>query len=221
MASVYTEDERLVRYSKLRKRRDNVEKILGAVMLVALTAAAGEVIPALLDSILGGLTLLRELDVFFLALAGIVLMAAVIFAIYKRDWRITLITLVPVTLGIGFGAIRYLGVLQPLTLTAALVCHIFWARLSKEEGFPQFQLEVNRQEASQKAWDFTARKRAVETGARVAASADDKDMYDLLDDRTEALNTDLTGYQERSQGADPLVHKAEQHSNIMDTLEDL
>ncbi len=220
MASVYTEDERLVRYSKLRKRRDRIEKILGAVMLVALVAAAGEVIPALLDSILGGLTLLRGLGEFFLALAGIVLMAAAVFAVYKRDWRITLGVFALIAVGIGGGAVRYLGVLQPLTLTAALVCHIFWARLSKEEGFPQFQLEVNRQEAAAKAWDFTARKRAVETGARVAASEGSGDMHDLLDDSAEEINSDLTGYQERGQGADPLVHKAEQHSELMDTLED-
>lgn len=221
MPSIYKEDERLARYSKLRKRRDTIEKVLGITMLAAIIAALGEIVPALLNSILGGLTLLRGLDEFILALAGIALMAAVIFAIYKRDWRITLVILILTPFCIGFGVAQYLGILQPLPLISALICDIFWAKLSKEEGFPQFQLEVNRQEAAAKAWDFTARKRAVETGARAAASADSSDMHDLLDDSAEEINSDLTGYQERNQGADPLVHKAEQHSDRMDTLEDL
>lgn len=220
MPSLFTEDERLARYSRLRKRRDAIEKILGIAMLITVVAALGEVIPALLESILGGLTLLRGLGEFFLALAGIVLMAAAVFAVYKRDWRITLGVFALIAVGIGGGAVRYLGVIQPIPLTAAMICDVFWAKLSKEEGFPQFQLEINRQEAAAKAWDFTARKRAVETGARAAVSEGSSDMHDLLDDRAEALNTDLTGYQERSQGADPLVHKAEQHSELMDTLED-
>ncbi len=221
MPSIYTEDERLARYSRLRKRRDSIEKILGIAMLITVIAALGEVVQALLDSILGGLTLLRGLGEFFRALADTVLMAAAVFAVYKRDWRITLGVFILISFGIGGGVVYDLGVIQPIPLTAAMICDIFWAKLSKEEGFPQFQLEVNRQEAAAKAWDFTARKRAVETGARAAASADSSDMHDLLDDSAEEINSDLTGYQERSQGADPLVHKAEQHSDRMDTLEDL
>lgn len=223
MASIYSDDYRLVRYSKLRKQRDIIEKILGFSMLIALVCAAGEVIPALLESILGGFALLREIGDFFLAVLGIFCMAGAIYAVYKREWIITLVALVLLPILTAFGAVRYLGVFQPVPLLAALICDIFWLKLSKEDGFPQFQLELNRHEATEKAWDFTSRKNAVESGARTAATgtAADSDMHDLLDETAETLNADLKGYQDRSQGADPFVHPAETHSEMMDSLEDL
>ena len=223
MASIYTDDYRLARYSKLRKRRDIIEKVLAISMLIALILAAGEVIPALLNSILGGLSLLREISDFFLAVLGIACMAGAIYAIYKREWVITLIVFVLIPILAAFGAVRYLGVFQPVPLLAALICDVFWLKLSKEEGFPQFQLELNRHEATEKAWNFTSRKNAVESGARAAATGTtaDSDMHDLLDETAETLNADLKGYQDRSQGADPFVHPTETHSEMMDTLEDL
>lgn len=223
MPSIYTDDYRIARYGKLRKRRDILDKILGVLMLITLILAAGEIVPALLNSLLGGVTLLRGLDTFFLALAGIACMAAAVYAIYKKNLVITLAVLVVTGIMIPLGAVQYTGIFQPVPLGAAFICDILWFRLSKEEGFPQFQLEINRHEATEKAWDFTARKNAVATGARAAATGTetDSDMHDLLDESAEVLNTDLKGYQERSQGADPFVHPKEAHSGIMDTLEDL
>ena len=220
MASIYTEDSRLVRYEKLRKRKSVLETVLGIAMLLALLLAAGEVVPSLLESILGSLTLLREFSTFFLSLAAVACMAGVIFAIYKKDWRITLIVYAVTCILIGCGAIRYWGSFQPAPLTVALICDLFWAPLTKEEGFPQFRLEVDRHTATEKAWDFTAKKRALETGARTEATGE-TDMRDLLVEGPDSLGADLTGYQERSMNADPLTKAAEAHSEVMDTLEEL
>ena len=222
MSSIYTDDSRLVRYEKLRKKKKILEWILDAAMLIALLLAAGEVVPNLLESVLGSLTSLRDMGTVVLALAAVACMAAAIYAIYKKNCVITLAVLVLTAALIGTGAVRYWGILQPLPLGTALICHFLWIPLTKEEGYPQFQLEVNRHQATEQAWDFSSRQRAVETGARTAPAAeDDKDMRDLLSEGADVLNAELHGYRERSQGADPLVHAAEQHDSAMDSLEEL
>ena len=222
MASIYTDDARLVRYEKMRKRKDILEKIRGACMIIALLLAIDEAVPTLLDSVVGGLAMLRGLDSFFVSIIAVLTAAAAIFAIYKRNWIISIVVLAVVGLMCSIGVLHFWGFFLIAPLFVSLICDFFWAKLSQEEGFPQFRLEIGRHEATEKAWDYTARKNALESGARVAAtgSESDRDMHDLLDESAEVINAGLTGYQARSEGADPLVHKGEKHSDIMDTLEE-
>ncbi|MBQ9907477.1 MAG: hypothetical protein IJM46_11985 [Oscillospiraceae bacterium] len=222
MASIYTDDARVARYTRLRRKRNILEKIRGGCMIIALLLAIGEAVPTLLDSVVGGLAMLRGLDSFFVSIFAVLCAAAAIYAIYKRNWIITLAVLVVISLMCSLGVLHFWGYFLTAPLFVALICDIFWVKLSQEEGFPQFQLELDRHAETEKAWDYTARKNALESGARVAAtgSGSDQDMHDLLDEGAEVINAGLTGYQARSEGADPLVHKGEKHSDIMDTLEE-
>ena len=220
MPSIYTDDSRFARYAKLRTRKKAIEYVLDAAMIVALILAAGEIIPDLLESILGSMTGLRPLGSLFLAFAAIAGTAAVIFAIYKKDWRITAIVLLLTPLLITGGVFQKWGILQPVPLAAALICDLLWLPLTKEEGFPQFHLELDREAAARQAKVYTARKSAVDSGVRTEATGE-QDMRDLLSEEAESINADLTGYQSRSQHADPLVHAREQHDSVMDTLEEL
>ena len=223
MADLNADVIRFARYEKCRKKKSIIEKILGFVMAAAIILALCEVIPLAFSSIFGGLMLTAGLDMLAVTIVSAACMAAVIYAVYKRNWRITLAVLAAVIILTAAGILQYTGAFQPVPLTAALICDLMWLPLEKEEGFPLFQVPLNSHEAVEKARDYTIRKSAVESGARSAVSDTpaDSDMLDLLDDKAETINAELKEYHERSRNADPTVHASENHSSNMDALENL
>lgn len=193
---------RLIRYEKCRKQKKIIDIVIGICLVSAIVLTFAGI-----DS----------------GLFSVISMAAGIFAIYYRNWRVTAIVTAVVGILLIFGLNGDLGFIQLFTLIVALICDFFWSKLKAQEGFPMFILIEKRLNTSQKAKTYTARKNAVESGIRAAASDinANSDMQDLFDETPDALNADLKGYQERSLNADPLVHAAERHSDIMDVLEEL
>lgn len=223
MAETRADIVRFAHYEKCSKRKRRIEFVLGIAMAAALVMAVSEIIGALFVSLLGGFSLILGLDYFFLTLVGAAVMAGAVYAIYKKDWRITAAVFILTIISVAIGAIKSIGALLPIPLTAALICDIFWYYLEQEEGFPLFQVAHDQQDAAEKAFEFTIRKNAVESGVRLAATeaGEEQDMQDLLDETAAPLNADVKGYQERGRNADPLTHASVRKSDVMDTLEDV
>lgn len=190
-----------IQYEKCRKQKKVLEFIQPTSLLTAIILAA----------------LCAEIIMLVIMIAGAV-------AIYHfKDWRFTAVIAAVIALSIlcffGFRAPECYTLILPLIST--VICDYLWSRLKTQVGFPLFQYDF-RPEESQKAKVYTSKKNAVESGVRATASDAQKDseMKELFDESPEVLNAELKGYHDRHLNADPLVPVPEQHSELMDSLEE-
>lgn len=219
MADARTDEARLALYEKYRRQVRTAETILNIAMLAAVVFAFGELLPNLLTGFLSSITLVQGWAPVIALLTAFADMAAVIYAIYKRDWRLTLIVLILTGILIGAGYVSYWGILQPITLGAALIADLLLQPLKKEEGYPHFIIEHEDRAVQEKAIVNTVMRRAVESKVRTTEDRQPGGMHDLLDeDAGQALPAQLFAYKDRSQAAEPAVKPAGEHSGTMDEL---
>ena len=85
VASIYTDEEREKRYSRLRVKRNRCEKWLGWIMWGILLIGALSLIPAFVDGLLHGL-FQGELFTFFGFLFSVVNFCIAVYAVYAKKW---------------------------------------------------------------------------------------------------------------------------------------
>lgn len=189
MASIFTDDERRVRYERLRKKKRMLDIMrvicFWGILVITLLAlsSANSTIAGIVGMILAGLGMI---------------------AAYLRDARIAA-GLIPVSIV----AACLTGAL-PLTLPVLLdgLCIYFstaWSKLSQEDGFPDFRISLSEYKQREELRGRSADERAVETGVRVAEIQTDSGMHDLLDAGRDApaVAGKLQAYRERGQFAQP------------------
>ncbi len=221
MASIYTDEERETRYIRLRKKKRICDRIFDICMIAALlfgllsVGDTGQILMGGLGSINFGMILL--------GLFGLLVIAGVVIAVYKKDWRITAAELVLLLLG-GYSmalteiSVFMLGVITFITL----IGDVLWHRLSEQEGFPTFEIGYMEEKERQKAMQRYAENRAVAAGVRAEPAAPDDVMHDLLDADTDvqSVTQKLSGQHDRYRDAQAVEHGREQYvPGVMDTLE--
>jgi|GEM_PF-2032605 len=227
MASLYTDEAREARYAKLRTKKKRLDITLDIIMRIVLfTMGLGVVINAI-----GGL--LSVLSLNFLDgisfLLDLAMVAAVVYAIYKRD-RLTSaivlgITIVfPMIRGFASGFGLSVNLFAPVIMIAVLIVDVQWYQLSQEEGFPLFDISYQERQERQKQLEKVSLNRAVASGVRMASTEQNSDMSDLLDagfDRP-VMAQPLSGYHERMKDAKPGVQRAAGYQpGVMDMLEEI
>ena len=198
MASFQTDEVRRERYGVLRAQRIKCEKrfSLSGALLAFVTAA--DIIGSILFSTFGLITTVgaEMLACLPLSLAVYVLMFA---GITKRS-------MMPLLIGALLSAVRvalcpasfFLPTFFPLLI--AILTMRKWDALSKEEGFPKFDISFDEREKRAAQMERITKHAAIETGKRRTAAPDADAMSDLLDTEGDVpvATAELSGYHERS-----------------------
>lgn len=222
MATFETDEARLHRYDKMRRWKKRCEFIFDWAMWGVLLSGFITLVSAWIAGIITGL-FGGDLGLFFSALFSTVGYAGAVWALYRRDWRITCAVILVLGLtGILGGSMGDLvGV---ILIGAVLAAQIVWGRLEKQEGFPNFDISFREQEQRQTALVNSSEHRALAAGIRAAADTPGgSEMHDVLDagiDRP-ALPAHLTGYRDRAANAVPQLRAQAPSSGMMDALEDI
>jgi len=186
---MYSDREREERYGRLRARKNKLEKqhdILGWVVMG--TVGLGAVI-SIFSGVLYGVFV--DASQFFYTLFELAEAGAVIYAVYKRDWRITLgvligyILLTAIQVGAFDGHFSIVDLVVVL-LGVELYIDRQWFKLSQEEGFPHFDITYAEREKRQQIQEELMRNRALQAGVRVASTEQTSGMGDLLDADSDA-----------------------------------
>lgn len=218
MASYLTDSEREERYAKNRIKRNRYNKFFDIAMWVALLLTAIDVLPAVIASVLSFNPILL-----FQSLPAALAHAGVILAIYRKDFRFSLVAMgicLLITMLCSGDAVLPLFLLIPVTSVSYQ-----WMKLSQEEGFPLFDISYAEREEAHKVAERRAEHRALAAGMRAASTAQTDDMHDLLDAERDlpVMAKHVSGYHDRFHDgviADQ-VSSASQQPGVMDTLEAL
>ncbi len=181
MASIYTDEARRERYDRLRAKKKRLDKCLDIVMWLALIGAFIGVVSGFMSGVLNGV-LYGNLKPFFIWLLDTGIYGVMIWAIYAKNIKLTLIAM-------GIVALSSIAVIAGgeipdglVLLIPVLIVDIQWDKLSKEEGFPLFDISFREYEDRERHQTEIARNRALAAGVRVAtAEGDGADMGDILD----------------------------------------
>ena len=221
MASIYTDEERENRYSRLRKKKRIYDRIFDVCMWAAILFGAVAVGDAG-GCVMEGLGAIR-FTLIGIGIYGLIAIAGLILAIYKKDCRITALELVLLLTAGWMGAISDIGFsVLALIAVAALITDFLWQKLSKEEGFPLFEISYQERENQNKALQRYAENRAVAAGARIERTEPDNEMHDLLDadNDSTAVTQKLTGVHQRYQTSQTYETGRPQYTpGVMDDLE--
>lgn len=216
------------RYAKNRLIRNRLDKTFDISMWVTIVVS---LIPVA-NSLIYGLAALvaAQVGVLFESLCTLAGCAATVLAIYQKKVSFTIAMLGVNVLMLFCKGSVLLNI--PILLFVLWVCDR-WEKLSQEEGFPLFDIPYREQEERRKLQEQYARDRAIQSGARVAATEQQSDMHDILDaDRdTPVLPAEIRGYEERNRKTGDVFHPtvqpdsgvcaAQPVSTDMDTLEAL
>lgn len=212
MPSLYTDSVREARYAKLRAEKNRLEKIYNILGWIALFTMGGGLIMAALSAFLVGIFLDPMEIVKFVPEAGQVV--CVFAALYKREPKFTGLMM------LGFIACGVVSTLLSGAPSSAMdvsfllnfafifliVCLVYsfrWNKLTKEEGFPHFDITYEERQKRMQIQEEQSRNRAVRAGVRVAATEQTSEMGDILDAGFDApvLAPHLTGTHDRSKNA--------------------
>ena len=222
MASVYSDREREERYSKLRRKKKAMDKFFDWSMYAVIAGALLIVIPSIYMGVLSSLFLGKMLE-FFASILAMFAAAAGIYAVYRKDPRITALIAV-LQLIFCVAASEGLADLLMLVVMILEVCvQASWQKLTQEEGFPDFDITLNEYAAREKDYARQAEIRAVTAGLRTDAELPRSNaMDDLLSDRVQAAPQHLHTYHDRStRSAVPEVQPLPAASALMGTLEEI
>lgn len=217
MASYLDDKTRAAHYDECRIKKKRYERVLDICMWASLLFGAFTVIPELFVNVFMNALFLRDVETLSVALGSVLSVAAAIYTIYLRKWPVTVVAaavVMPFNAAVGCAAI------------VSAVVHFLLEKLSREEGWPLFDISYAEQEQRQKNTEKIIRHRAVEQGARVIGEAapDGKsaqDMYDILDERRDTLSVSPSGYHDRFRNAQPEDRVNSFEPGVMDTLEAL
>lgn len=212
MPSLYTDSVREARYAKLRAEKNRLEKIYNILGWIALFTMGGGLIMAALSAFLVGIFLDPMEIVKFVPEAGQVV--CVFAALYKREPKFTglmmlgfIVCGVVSTLLSGAPSsamdVSFLLNFAFIFLIVCLVYSFRWNKLTKEEGFPHFDITYEERQKRMQIQEEQSRNRAVRAGVRVAATEQTSEMGDILDAGFDApvLAPHLTGTHDRSKNA--------------------
>lgn len=219
MASYLDDQTRAAHYGVCRAKKNRYEKILDFWMWVAVIALLGTlVIELFVNFFLYGF-FLADTEHVVNAFTNIIGSALGVYAIYLRKWPITFLA--------AYVAI-FCNVFIAVAAAVAGVVHILLAKLSKEEGWPLFDIPYDEQAQRLKNQESIIRHRAVALGERRAAesaesavSTENTEMHDILDERADTLSVKPKGYHDRFRDAQPEDRLHTFESGIMDTLEEI
>ena len=216
MASIYTDEAREARYAKLRPVKKGCDIVLGMLMILALWHLV-DAITAAGSFFLSGL-MSFSLALLFLAVLNAASGFFCIYAIYKKNVRITAVILLCHVIPLIVDRLLAL-----LIMAVTLIVDIVWWKLEQQEGFPHFQITQMEYKERTEAYVRHMENRALEAGTRVAAEDDPgSDMHDLLDaGDKQALPAELRAYHERYLQAQAYETARAQHDGMMDSLEDI
>lgn len=220
MASIYTDEVREQRYFKLRAKKKRLERILDWMMWIVLAAAALTIIPDFAAAFLNGV-FLGDLHALFEFLVDAAVYGFAIYAIYRKSAKLTGIAVAVVALGAVLTGTP-LSLVGVIPLVLLLYVDVEWGKLEKEEGFPHFDITYAEREERQRTAEERARNRAIQAGARVAATEQSSDMGDLLDagHDTMVVAPTLRGYHDRSRNSGSAPETPKPFApGVMDTLE--
>lgn len=182
MTSIYTDEARQARYDRLRAKKRRLDKCLDVLMWITLIGGFITLLSGFMTGVLGGV-LYGDLKAFFEWLLNVAVFGVTVWAIYAKNVRFTLIAMIVSAVAAFLElatASGFVYALIPLILT--LIVDIQWEKLSKEEGFPLFEISIREYETREKHQLEIARNRALNAGVRVAtAEGDGADMGDILD----------------------------------------
>jgi len=221
LASIYTDEAREARYSKLRQKKRAYDKIFDFCMWGAILFG----VFALRDLVLVLIAALTSFSLAIIAVcfAGIICVLGTVWAIYKKDIRFSIaIALLMVFLQCS-GVIMFSLALF-IIIGVTCVTDFLWYKLSQEEGFPLFEIGFEEWKQREKAYERCAENRAVEAGVRAAAEAQNigsGEMDDLLDGSSEPIPAVPSGYKDRFAQAHVYESQQRYQPGVMDSLEDL
>ena len=212
MPSLYTDSVREARYAKLRAEKNRLEKIYNILGWIALFTMGGGLIMAALSAFLVGIFLDPMEIVKFVPEAGQVV--CVFAALYKREPKFTGLMmlgfiacgLVSTLLSGAPSSAMDVSFLLNFAFIFLIVCLVYsfrWNKLTKEEGFPHFDITYEERQKRMQIQEEQSRNRAVRAGVRVAATEQTSEMGDILDAGFDApvLAPHLTGTHDRSKNA--------------------
>ena len=198
MASLLTDDVRREQNAVFRAQRIKCEKIFNVCGFFLILTALADLVGTILWSAFGLITStnLAPAWCFPVSLAVYVL---VLTGTFGRKMPTVLI-------GALIGAARL--ILNPIgffTLSAIpilIICLTMrkWVSLSKEEGFPLFDISFDEREKRAAQMERITKHVAIETGKRRTAVPDAGEMSDLLDAAGDVpvATAELSGYHDRS-----------------------
>lgn len=160
MASLYTDEVRLARYEKFRKRAKCCDIVFGISMWALVLIGLDEIVQQLSDGLFNGL-LSGKLVPFFIMLAVIAEAVFSVYASYRRDWRLLFGVLICAAVFAAVGFYGSFGQLSVLPLLASAAVSLVWRKLEQEEGFPRFEITYAEQSARQKTQEQYFQNRIV------------------------------------------------------------
>lgn len=214
MATYMDDQTRMAHYDKCRTKKKRNERVLDVCMWVAIIGGAMEVIPTLfVNGLLNGI-FIGNIPTFLGALFSTAIVLFAIYAIYLRK---------PVITAIAALAVFFIEPLLFLATLVSIVPHIELTKLSKEEGWPLFDISIGEYQQREKNMEKIIQRRAVELGARRVTDpvAGDAEMHDILNESSDAVLIPPVGYHDRFRGAVPEDRLHSFQPGVMDTLESI
>lgn len=218
MASLYTDAEREARYSALRTKRRRCDRVFDICMYMAL----GFGLLALQSTLsfftagmaTGNITSLALGIIYTAPLIGLVI------AIYLKDIRVSVGEFFALFLLLnGADRLAFSGLM--IACIATVLTDYFWLELSKEEGFPMFEIGYEEEKERNKALQQYADNRAIAAGVRAENTGTDDEMHDLLDEGhdVQQVYQPLHGMHERFRNAQAYENQYSYVPGVMDTIE--
>ena len=157
MPSALTDEERRIKYGELRFRKKRLENIYGICGLVTLGLALFIVLPSFFSAGLHGLFLFQT-EPLTEALLILAMFACQLIGIYRRSWLFTAAGLICMILAdMTVDKLAGIPVILPYftaghagVTVITFVCHRMWEMLSREEGFPDFDIDYGEREQQRK-----------------------------------------------------------------------
>lgn len=161
MASIYTDDIRIAHYESCKQRAKRCDILFGIAMWAMVLIALTECSELLTEGVFGGL-MQGAIGIFAAKLCTVAVTVFSVPAIYRRDRHMVLGALFGACLCAVTGLFAMFGVFSPLFLLMAMVACVLWQRLSREEGFPQFEITYAEKNDRQRAEQVRLSHRAAE-----------------------------------------------------------
>ena len=204
MPSTRTDEERRAKYGELRDQKKRLEKVYSICGFVTLGLALFIVIPSLFSGALHGMFLFQT-EPLFEAFLIFAMFACQIIGIYRRNWIITMAGLICMifadcTVDQLTGIPQILPFFSSCNLILTIlvfVCQWKWEKISREEGFPDFDIDYVEREQQRKTAERLHENKMLSEGA-VRGNVTAGDMTDLLDKEQKILPAELSGYKDRS-----------------------
>ncbi|MBR5372992.1 MAG: hypothetical protein IK130_12360 [Oscillospiraceae bacterium] len=209
MASLLNDEVRREHYAVCREQRIKCEKLFSLCGGVMVGLCAADIISSLYLAIwvtydmtvknashlVGG----WNLSNFGCLILSLAICVTVLLGVHARKTRTVLIGLILSPVRVVLEPLRFFT----LAVIPIVVCFLSmrkWDALSKEDGFPQFDISFDERKKRAAQMERITKHMAIETGKRRTAAPDAGEMSDLLDTAgdTPVAAAELSGYHDRS-----------------------